>query len=149
MFQKLTDLYYYDWMKHLNVQLQSCCRPVLKHFVHRSTVTALIWRIQFYITFWHFMLFYLRNGSWGGAVGIASDYELDGRGVGVWVPIWSRIFSSPRRPDMFWSPPCILVNGYWGYGDRGVKLTTHQLAPRLRMCGSIHPLPHTSSWPRA
>jgi hypothetical protein len=30
---------------------------------------------------------------------------------------------------------------------RGVKLTTHlQLVPRSRKCGSIHPLPHTSSW---
>jgi hypothetical protein len=28
-----------------------------------------------------------------------------------------------------------------------VKLTTHlQLVPRSRKCGSIHPLPHTSSW---
>jgi hypothetical protein len=28
-----------------------------------------------------------------------------------------------------------------------VKLTTHlQLVPRSRKCGSIHPLPYTSSW---
>jgi hypothetical protein len=32
-------------------------------------------------------------------------------------------------------------------GDRGVKLTNHlQLVLRSRMCGSIHPLPHMSSW---
>jgi hypothetical protein len=31
--------------------------------------------------------------------------------------------------------------------DRGVELTSHlQLVPRSRKCGSIHPLPHTSSW---
>jgi hypothetical protein len=33
---------------------------------------------------------------------------------------------------------------------RGVKLNTHlQLVPRSRKCGSIHPLPHTSSWRNA
>jgi hypothetical protein len=34
-----------------------------------------------------------------------------------------------------------------GKSSRGVKLTTHlQLARRSRKCGSIHLLPHTSSW---
>jgi hypothetical protein len=32
-------------------------------------------------------------------VGIATAYDLDDRGVGVRVPIVSRIFSFPRRPD--------------------------------------------------
>jgi hypothetical protein len=37
-----------------------------------------------------------------------------------------------------------------GLSGRGVKLTTHlQLVPRSRKCGSIHPLPHTSSWRNA
>jgi hypothetical protein len=32
----------------------------------------------------------------------------------------------------------------------GVKLTTHlKLVPRSRKCGSIHPLPYTSSWRNA
>jgi hypothetical protein len=39
---------------------------------------------------------------------------LDDRGVGVRVPIGSRIFSSPRRPDRFWGPPSLLSNGYRG-----------------------------------
>jgi hypothetical protein len=34
-------------------------------------------------------------------VGIATCYGLDDRGVGVGVPIGSRIFSSPNRPDRF------------------------------------------------
>jgi hypothetical protein len=42
------------------------------------------------------------------AVGIATGYWLDGRGVGVRVPVWSRIFSSPSRPDRLWSPPSLL-----------------------------------------
>jgi hypothetical protein len=81
-----------------------------------------------------------------------SGYGLDVRGVGVRVPIGSRIFSSPRRPDQLWGPPSLLSNGYrWlflrGESDRGVKLTTHfQLVQRSRKPGSIHPLPHKSSW---
>jgi hypothetical protein len=86
------------------------------------------------------------------AVGIATDYGVDGRGVGVPVPVGARIFSSPRRPDWLWCPPNLLSNGYQGIfprglSDRGVKLTTDlQLVPRSRKCGSIHPLPHTPSW---
>jgi hypothetical protein len=33
------------------------------------------------------------------AVGITTGYRLDDRGVGVRVPVGSRIFSSPCRPD--------------------------------------------------
>jgi hypothetical protein len=47
-------------------------------------------------------------------VGITTDYGLDGRGVGVRVPVRSRMFSSPRRPDRFWGPPNFLSNGYRG-----------------------------------
>jgi hypothetical protein len=42
------------------------------------------------------------------SVGIATGYGMDDRGVGVRVPVWSRIFSSPRRPDR----PSFLSNGY-------------------------------------
>jgi hypothetical protein len=37
--------------------------------------------------------------SQDSAVGIATGYGLDERGVGVRVSVGSRIFSSPRRPD--------------------------------------------------
>jgi hypothetical protein len=47
-------------------------------------------------------------------VGIVTSYGLDDRGVGVRVPVGSRIFSSPRRPDRLWGPPSILSNGYRG-----------------------------------
>jgi hypothetical protein len=43
-------------------------------------------------------------------VGIATGYGLDDRGVGVRVPVGSRIFSSPRRPDRLWGPPSPLSN---------------------------------------
>jgi hypothetical protein len=38
-------------------------------------------------------------GSRDSAVGIATSYGLDDRGVGVRVPVGSRIFSSPNRSD--------------------------------------------------
>jgi hypothetical protein len=38
-------------------------------------------------------------------VGIATCYCLDNRGVGVQVPIKSRIFFFPRRPDRLWGSP--------------------------------------------
>jgi hypothetical protein len=86
---------------------------------------------------------HIRNRD--SAVGIATGYGLDGRGVGVRVPVRARFFTSPRRPD-------VLSNGYWGIflrgqSGRGVKLTTRlQPVPRSRIRGSIHPLPHTFPW---
>jgi hypothetical protein len=38
-------------------------------------------------------------------VGIATGYGLDDRGVRVRVPVGSRIFSCPRRPDQLWDHP--------------------------------------------
>jgi hypothetical protein len=53
-------------------------------------------------------------GSQDSAVGIATGYGLDDRGVGVRVPVGSRIFSSPRRRYRLWRPPNLLPNGYRG-----------------------------------
>jgi hypothetical protein len=58
-------------------------------------------------------------GNWDSAVGIATGYGLDDRGVGVRVPVESRIFSSPRRPDLLWGPSSLLSNGYRGLFSRG------------------------------
>jgi hypothetical protein len=91
-------------------------------------------------------------GSRDSVVGTATGYVLDGRGVGVQVPVGSRIFSSPRRPDRIWGLPSLLSIGYRGLFPRWqrgrfVKLTIHfQTEPRARKCGSIHPFPHTPSW---
>jgi hypothetical protein len=53
-------------------------------------------------------------GTRDSAVGIATDYGLDDRGVGVRVPVGSRIFSSPRRPDLLWGSTNLLCSGYGG-----------------------------------
>jgi hypothetical protein len=52
--------------------------------------------------------------SQDSVVGIATRKGLEDRGVGVQVPVVSRIFSSPHRPDRLWGPPNLLSNGYRG-----------------------------------
>jgi hypothetical protein len=64
------------------------------------------------------------------AIGMATGYGLAGQGVGVRVPIGSKIFTSPRRPHQLWGPPNRLSNEYHGIfpqglSGRGVKQTTH------------------------
>jgi hypothetical protein len=52
-------------------------------------------------------------------VGIATGYGLDCQGVGVRVPVESRIFSSSRPPNRLWGPPSLVSNGYWRLFPRG------------------------------
>jgi hypothetical protein len=68
------------------------------------------------ITFCYWMYCY---GSRDSVVGIATSYRLDDLGVGVRVPVGSRIFTSPNRPDRLWGPPNLLSNGYWGLFPQG------------------------------
>jgi hypothetical protein len=88
----------------------------------------------------------LNTMSGDSVVGIATGYGLDDRGVGVRVPVGSRIFTSRSRPNWLWGSTYYSM----GTGDKaagGVKLTTHlQLVPRSRKRASIHPLPHKPSW---
>jgi hypothetical protein len=48
------------------------------------------------------------------SVSIPTGYGLNDRGVGVRVPLGSRIFSSPHRPDRLWGPPSLLSDWYRG-----------------------------------
>jgi hypothetical protein len=52
--------------------------------------------------------------SLDSVVGIAIGCGLDDRGVGVRVPVESRIFSTPRNPDRLLGPPNLLSNGFRG-----------------------------------
>jgi hypothetical protein len=52
-------------------------------------------------------------------VGIATGYGLDNQGVGVRVPVGSRIFSSSCHPDQLWGLLNLLSNGYWGLFPQG------------------------------
>jgi hypothetical protein len=73
--------------------------------------------------------------SWDSAVGIATGYELDRGEVRVRLPVGSRIFSSPRRPDCLSGPSSHLYHGY-----RGVKRPGREpfINPTLRMiCGIL------------
>jgi hypothetical protein len=54
------------------------------------------------------------------AVSVPTVYRVDGRGIGVRIPVESRIFSSPLLADQLCS-------------DRDVKLTSHlQVMPRAK-----------------
>jgi hypothetical protein len=53
-------------------------------------------------------------GIRGSAVGIATGYGLDARGVAVRAPVGSRILTSPYRPDRLWGPPNLLSTGTVG-----------------------------------
>jgi hypothetical protein len=90
---------------------------------------------------------YLERRKEYSVVGIATGYGRDDRGIGVRVPVMSRISSSPKCPDRILAPPSLLANGFRGQSDWDVELTTHlQLVPRSRKRGSMNALPHMPLW---
>jgi hypothetical protein len=52
---------------------------------------------------------------------IATGYGLDGRGIGVQVPIGERLFSSPRRPHRLSDPHSFVSNEYRGIFTRAKR----------------------------
>jgi hypothetical protein len=83
-----------------------------------GAITVLQTNLKFLITY-IFCFLHLFLWSRDSSVGIATGYRLGDRGVGVRVPVGSKIFSSPYRPDRLWGPPSLLLNGYRGLFPAG------------------------------
>jgi hypothetical protein len=86
----------------------------------RSERTLSCWWVFLYISkYFIFYTYCIDLRSRDSPVGIVTGYGLDDRGVGVRVPVGSRIFSSPQRSDRLWGPPSLLSNGYRGPFSQG------------------------------
>jgi hypothetical protein len=94
----------------------------------------------------------LANRSRDSVVSIATTYGQDDRGVGVRVPVGSRIFSSPNRPDRLWGPPNLLSNEYQGLFSLGVKQPGREVdhspptSAKVKKMWIFTFTPHTPSW---
>jgi hypothetical protein len=82
---------------------------------------------------------------------LATGYGLDDREIGVRVPVRSRVFTSPIVQIASGVHPTSYTMGTMGsfplVKRPGWEATNHlQLVPRWRKYGSIHPIPHMSSW---
>jgi hypothetical protein len=92
-------------------------------------------------------LFYLICWRRDSAVGIATGCGLDGRGVGGEDSSPLHVVETGSEAHTASYQMGYGGSFHGGKSGRGVKLTTRlQLVPRSRTRGSIHPLPHTSSW---
>jgi hypothetical protein len=79
-------------------------------------------------------------------VSIAAGYGLDDRVIEVRVPVGSRIFTSPRRPDRLWGPPTSYAMGTGVKRPRSGSDYTPPTIIEAEKTWSIYPLPHTPSW---
>jgi hypothetical protein len=84
------------------------------------------------------------------AVGIATGYRLDDRGVAVRVRVVSRTFSS-LRSDWFWGPPSLLSHGcrcsFPGEKRPGLEAdSSPQTSANVKKLESTHPFPRTPPW---
>jgi hypothetical protein len=76
------------------------------------------------------------QSSRDSVAGIAPSYGLDNRGIGVGVPVGSRIFS-PLRPDRLWGPLNLLSNGYRGALSPGVKRSGREAHHSPSTCAEV------------
>jgi hypothetical protein len=89
--------------------------------------------------------------SLGSVVGIAAGYGLNWL-LGVRVPVGTKIFSAPNRPDRRWGPTSLLSNGYRWALSPGVKRPVREAdySPptnvEIKKIWIYTSTPHTSSW---
>jgi hypothetical protein len=117
-------------LKTINISYSSLCNSVVQDYLfswkpnvynsfHKPYKRTPFYTMQINSTFCCSKIQYNtillpKPGSRDSSVGIATSYGLDDQGVRVRVPVGSRIFSSPRRPDRLWDTPSLLSNGYRG-----------------------------------
>jgi hypothetical protein len=94
-------------------------------------------------------IWYISIWSRDNVIGIAIGYGLDDWGVGVRVPVGSKIFLSACRPGRFWVPLNLLSNGYRGLSPwfKAAGAWSWLLTPactEFKSVWSIHPLPPLS-----
>jgi hypothetical protein len=107
---------------------------LFEHLLQTTCNKSLITSFHIHPFVWHLIVssecsrnlgipfcFSIRYGgrSQDSIVSIATGYRLNDRGVGVRVPVGSRIFTSPCRPDQLWGLPSLLYSGYGGLFPRG------------------------------
>jgi hypothetical protein len=93
----------------------------------------------------------LRLAGWDSSVGIATGYELNGRGS---IPDKGLgLFSStPQHPDQLWVPTSHISNGYWVALSLGLKRSGHEadrsppFSVEVENGGTIPSLALKSSW---
>jgi hypothetical protein len=84
-----------------------------------------------------------RYSNWLQAGGLRGQSSSPSRVNNFLFSTSSRLALGLTQPPIQWVAAALSP----GVSGCGVKLTTHlQLVPRSRKCGSIHPLPRTSSW---
>jgi hypothetical protein len=102
----------------------------LNHYATACPLCILLTRLNESIHLFHLLNLYfhcLCIVSRDGTVGIATGYELDGREIGVRVPVWHRFFTSPLGPDGFWGPPSLLPMNSGGSYCRGKAPTSAEV----------------------
>jgi hypothetical protein len=82
-------------------------KTTVKEYTETLIPRRLHWIQEHNMKYWHAVR------SRDNAVGTATGYGLVDWGVGVRVPVGSRI-SSSRHPNRLWGPPSLLFNGYRG-----------------------------------
>jgi hypothetical protein len=97
---------------------ESVCFKLIVNWVRNPSLIYV--SVTVFINPKYFIQLTLNQRSRDSVVGIETGYGLHDSGVGVRVPVRSRIFSSSQRPDRHWGPLSLLSMGR-GALSLGVK----------------------------